>query len=66
MEVQDRTKNTMNRDLKYKRILLKISGEALAGPAGYGLDGAVLKRIAGEIKAVSEAGVELLSSTLGS
>jgi uridylate kinase len=46
-------------DLKYKRILLKISGEALAGPAGYGLDGAVLKRIAGEIKAVAESGVQL-------
>jgi uridylate kinase len=45
--------------MKYKRILLKISGEALAGPAGYGLDGEVLQRIALEIKAVQEAGVEL-------
>jgi uridylate kinase len=45
--------------MKYKRILLKISGEALAGPAGYGLDGEVLKRIASEIKQVQEAGVEL-------
>jgi uridylate kinase len=45
--------------MKYKRILLKISGEALAGPAGYGLDGAVLKRVAQEIKSVREAGVEL-------
>lgn len=49
----------MEQNLKYKRILLKISGEALAGPAGYGLDGAVLKRIAEEIKAVSHAGVQL-------
>ncbi|HVF11076.1 MAG TPA: UMP kinase [Abditibacteriaceae bacterium] len=45
--------------MKYKRILLKISGEALAGPAGYGLDGAVLKRVAQEIKEVREAGIEL-------
>ena len=45
--------------MKYKRILLKISGEALAGPAGYGLDGTVLKRIAEEIKEVRAAGVEI-------
>ena len=49
----------MKTDLKYQRILLKISGEALAGPAGYGLDGEVLKRIAGEIKAVTQTGVQL-------
>jgi len=49
----------MKHELKYKRILLKISGEALAGPAGYGLDGKVLSRIAAEIKQVSEAGVEM-------
>lgn len=45
--------------LKYKRILLKLSGEALAGPAGYGLDGDVLKRVAQEIKSVHEHGVEI-------
>jgi len=45
--------------MKYKRILLKISGEALAGPAGYGLDGKVLQRIALEIKEVQAAGVEI-------
>lgn len=45
--------------MKYKRILLKISGEALAGEAGFGLEGAVLKRLAQEIKSVREAGVEL-------
>ena len=49
----------MNPELKYQRVLLKISGEALAGPAGYGLDGEVLKRIAQEIKQVSQAGVQL-------
>ena len=45
--------------MKYQRILLKISGEALAGEAGFGLDGTVLKRIAQEIKSVQESGVEL-------
>lgn len=49
----------MKQELRYKRILLKISGEALAGPAGYGLDGKVLARIAEEIKAVSQAGVQM-------
>jgi len=45
--------------MKYQRILLKISGEALAGPKGFGLDGEVLQRIALEIKSVHEAGVTL-------
>lgn len=45
--------------MKYQRILLKISGEALAGEAGYGLDGTVLRRIAQEIKSVHEAGVQM-------
>lgn len=45
--------------LKYKRILLKLSGEALAGPAGYGLDGDVLTRVAQEIKKVHDEGVEI-------
>jgi uridylate kinase len=45
--------------MKYGRILLKISGEALAGEAGFGLDGTVLKRIAQEIHSVQESGVEL-------
>lgn len=44
---------------KYKRILLKLSGEALAGPAGFGLDGVVLNRITAEIKDVFESGIEL-------
>ncbi len=51
--------------MKYNRILLKISGEALAGEAGFGLDGTVLTRIAQEIKSVREAGVELAIVTGG-
>jgi uridylate kinase len=41
-----------NRSGPYKRILLKISGEALAGESGYGIDTDVLKVLALEIKAV--------------
>jgi uridylate kinase len=40
----------------YSRVLLKISGEALAGGKGVGFDFATLDRIAGEIKQVKEAG----------
>lgn len=43
----------------YKRILLKLSGEALAGQAGYGIDTDVLKILAGEIKSVHQKGVQI-------
>lgn len=45
--------------MKYKRILLKLSGEALAGDKGYGVDADVLEHIAKEVKAVHETGVEI-------
>lgn len=44
---------------RYKRVLLKLSGEALAGEAGYGIDPEVLGRLADEIQQVHELGVEL-------
>ena len=43
----------------YKRILLKISGEALMGDAGYGIDPKVAQRIAREVREVAELGVEV-------
>src|SRR5215213_7226575 len=43
----------------FKRILLKASGEALMGVQNYGVDVAVARSIAGEIKAVRELGVEI-------
>jgi len=43
----------------YKRILLKLSGEALAGKLGYGIDTDVLNDIALEIKEIHESGVEI-------
>ena len=44
---------------KYKRIMLKLSGEALAGESGYGIDFEVTNRIAEEIKELVEMGVEV-------
>lgn len=44
---------------KYKRILLKLSGEALMGKKQYGIDHDVLSQYAREIKDVFETGVEL-------
>ncbi len=43
----------------YKRVLLKISGEALAGGEGYGIDTDVLEIVANEIKEVRDSGVEI-------
>lgn len=43
----------------YKRILLKISGEALAGEYGHGLDYETLQRISSSVKKVYELGVEI-------
>ncbi len=45
--------------LKYKRILLKLSGEALSGDQGGGISAEVLDHIASEIKSLWEAGVEV-------
>jgi uridylate kinase len=42
-----------------KRVLVKFSGEALAGQEGYGIDTKILKFIANEIKTLIDAGVEV-------
>jgi uridylate kinase len=47
------------RTTAYRRVLLKLSGEALAGEAGYGIDDAVLTRLASEIHEVHALGVEI-------
>lgn len=44
---------------KFKRVLLKLSGEALMGSVGYGIDPAVLESLAKQIKPVQEAGVQV-------
>ena len=46
-------------DLKYKRILLKLSGEALAGEQKFGLDYNVVQRICESIKKCTELGAEV-------
>jgi len=49
----------MSNPLKYRRILLKLSGEALMGEADYGIDPKVIGRLADEIIEVRKAGVEI-------
>ncbi len=44
---------------RYQRILLKLSGEALAGEAGFGIDSERVKHLAGEVAAVAGAGVRI-------
>ena len=43
----------------YRRILLKLSGEALAGSQGYGIDPLVIDRIASEVRDVAALGVQI-------
>jgi uridylate kinase len=49
----------MAQEACYKRILLKLSGEALAGQQGYGIDPDIIKGIASEIREVVDLGLEL-------
>ncbi|MFZ2234740.1 MAG: UMP kinase, partial [Dokdonella sp.] len=45
--------------IRYQRILLKLSGEALMGDADYGIDPNVLQRVATEIIEIQKVGVEV-------
>ena len=45
--------------LKYRRVLIKLSGEALMGDGAYGISPEVIRRIASEINELTEAGVEV-------
>ena len=44
---------------RYDRILLKLSGEAMAGPLSFGIDPDRVKGLAGEIAAIAQAGVQV-------
>ncbi|MDR0846788.1 MAG: UMP kinase [Lactobacillales bacterium] len=44
---------------RYKRVLLKLSGEAIAGEKGFGINPLVVKEMVKEIKAIYELGVEI-------
>jgi uridylate kinase len=46
-------------DLKYRRVLLKLSGEVLAGERGYGIDPTVVGEVADQLQEVNALGVEL-------
>jgi len=46
-------------DMKYKRILLKLSGESLMGDKAFGIDNARLASYASEIKEIQQLGVEI-------
>lgn len=46
-------------DIKYKRVLMKLSGEALAGDQGRGINPIFVKQVAEEIKEVHDLGVEI-------
>ncbi len=43
---------------KYKRVMLKLSGEALSGPKGYGIDFDIVKSISEQIKEIVNMGIE--------
>lgn len=45
--------------LAYRRVVLKLSGEALAGAKGVGIDGEVLKNVGSQIKTLTEMGVQV-------
>ncbi len=45
--------------MKYKRVLIKLSGEALAGDQGFGIDGEMLSTIAAEIAELHKTGTEI-------
>ena len=46
-------------DLKYNRILLKLSGEALLGQQNFGIDSGVVEHISNEILGIKESGIEI-------
>ena len=46
-------------EVKYKRVLIKLSGEALAGKTGFGLDNDVVAGVIKELKAVHDMGVDI-------
>jgi uridylate kinase len=49
----------MPTEARYKRVLLKVSGEALMGGRDYGLDPEIVDRLAEEVQAVTEMGVQV-------
>jgi uridylate kinase len=57
--IDNRQSTIDNSSAKYKRVLLKVSGEGLCGPGKSGIDGEELRRLAQEIKQVVDLGVQV-------
>jgi uridylate kinase len=57
--VEDPPRPPLTPGVKYRRILLKLSGEALMGNAGYGIEAATLSQIADEVIEIHSLGVEV-------
>ena len=49
----------MSDNIKYRRVVLKLSGEALSGPSGSGFDFEIINNVSDQIKRVVEMGVEM-------
>ena len=49
----------MTTEIKYQRILLKVSGEALMGGEHCGIDSGTVNRIAADISAIHNQGIEI-------
>ena len=49
----------MSENFKYRRVLLKLSGEALMGDGEYGIDLDTVERISADVKGVHEQGAEV-------
>lgn len=46
-------------EAKYRRVVLKLSGEALAGDGKYGIEPSIIQSIAGQVKEIADLGVEV-------
>ena len=57
--VRQRSSASSSATPKYKRIVLKLSGEALQGALGFGIDPKVLSNLAGQIKDIRDLGVQV-------
>ncbi|MBM3566477.1 MAG: UMP kinase, partial [Alphaproteobacteria bacterium] len=49
----------MARSIKYRRVLLKLSGEGLMGGQDFGLDPKMVSRLVAEVAAVAKSGVQI-------
>lgn len=54
-----KTDSTPAARTRYRRVLLKLSGESFCAPGGFGVDGKELEAIAGEVKSAAAAGAQL-------